>query len=66
MGRIKQQYLKRAADELLEKYPDEFNAEFQNNKVNVGKYCTVEGKTIRNKIAGYITRLLRQKAEADK
>lgn len=57
MGSIKHTYIKRAADSLLEEYGDEFNTDFDNNKVKVGEYCTVEGKTIRNRIAGYITRV---------
>ncbi len=64
MGRIKQTYLKRIADELIETYGGEFGVEFEVNKKKVSEYCTAEGKSIRNKIAGYITRVMKNKAAA--
>lgn len=55
MGRIKQTYLKRVADKLLKYYGEEFNKDFNNNKAKVQEHTNVSSKTIRNKIAGYIT-----------
>ena len=59
MGRIKSLMVKRAAKQLLNE--DVFNGEFENNK----KYLrnTMPSKPIRNKIAGYIARLMKAKAQ---
>ena len=64
MGRIKQDYLKRIANGLMKEYGEEFNTEFENNKVKVQEFSTVTSNVIRNKIAGYITRVMKQKSVA--
>jgi len=56
MGNIRQKYIKRTAKELLEKYPNEFNNDFQYNKSKVQTLTDVSTKIMRNRIAGYITR----------
>ena len=62
MGRIKQTYLKRIANELLEKYKGEFGKDFQKNKEKVQELSTVKSKSIRNKIAGYITKVVKKES----
>jgi len=62
MGRIKQTYLKRVAKNLMASYPDAFTTDFENNKKKVQELTTVRSKSIRNKIAGYLCRFMRQKA----
>jgi len=63
MGRIKQVYLKRIAGELLENYANIFNLEFENNKKRVHELTTVGSKSVRNKIAGFITRVKKQQMQ---
>jgi small subunit ribosomal protein S17e len=64
MGRIKQTYLKRVAEKLLAEYPEVFtSSDFQDNKKKVGQYTDITSKSIRNKIAGYITRVIKQKKD---
>jgi len=60
MGRIKQIFLKRTAEELIKEYKDEFNTDFENNKKKVQELSNIESKKIRNKIAGYITRVMKK------
>jgi len=61
MGRIKQTYLKRVATKLLREYPDQFTTDFQHNKIKVAELTSnLSGKSIRNKIAGCITRMVKQ------
>lgn len=61
MGRIKSIMVKRAAKQLLEG-EHFFSSSFEHNKKILGN--TMPSKPIRNKLAGYIARLLRaQKAE---
>ena len=56
MGNIRQKYIKRTAIELLEKFPNEFNKDFQSNKQKVAQLTDVSTKIMRNRIAGYVTR----------
>ena len=59
MGNIRQTTIKNIAKALLEKYPEQFNPEnFEYNKKKVGELTDVKSKLIRNRIAGYVTRLL--------
>lgn len=66
MGRIKQTFLKRTAKELMEKYNDKFCTDFDINKKKVQELSNIESKSIRNKIAGYITRIKKREEEEKK
>jgi small subunit ribosomal protein S17e len=44
------------ANELLERYPDKFTSDFNENKETVKNFAIVRSKELRNKIAGYITK----------
>ncbi|MFO8050238.1 MAG: 30S ribosomal protein S17e [Thermoplasmatota archaeon] len=56
MGNIRPTFIKRSAIEILKKYPDQFNEDFQNNKEVLNKLAEIHSVTLRNKVAGYITR----------
>ncbi|MCL1978588.1 MAG: 30S ribosomal protein S17e [Methanomassiliicoccaceae archaeon] len=58
MGRIRPTYIKRVAIELLNKYPQAFNRDFENNKEMVNNLTDVYSVKMRNRIAGYITRYM--------
>ncbi|MBO4502303.1 MAG: 30S ribosomal protein S17e [Candidatus Methanomethylophilus sp.] len=58
MGRIRPTYIKRVSIELINKYPQAFNKDFDNNKEMVAQLTDVQTVPMRNKIAGYITRYL--------
>ncbi|MDD1764082.1 MAG: 30S ribosomal protein S17e [Methanobacteriaceae archaeon] len=60
MGNIRTTFVKRTAKELIETYPGKFTTDFDENKKMVEEFSTVSTKHLRNKIAGYITRLVRQ------
>ncbi|MCJ7444019.1 MAG: 30S ribosomal protein S17e [Methanotrichaceae archaeon] len=62
MGCVKPSYIKNFASELLDTYHDSFGSDFDQNKLMVSEYTDIKNKTIRNRIAGYITRKIRQKA----
>lgn len=53
---IKPAYVKKTATTLIEEYPDAFGPEFEHNKELVMELTNVESKSVRNRIAGYITR----------
>ncbi len=59
MGNIRTSFVKRLAKELVESHPGIFTNNFDENKKLVMEYSTVSTKHLRNKIAGYVTRLIR-------
>ncbi len=56
MGSIRQTYIKSTVDALLRQYPNEFGADFNENKAKVEKLANVQTKEVRNRLAGYVTR----------
>mgnify|MGYP003792689419 CR=1 FL=1 len=62
MGCVKPSYIKNFAKKLMSTYEGEFTTDFELNKEKVTAYTNVQNKAIRNRIAGYITRLLEQRA----
>jgi len=57
MGRIKTTLIKRTARQLVEATPENFDKDFDKNKRALGH--TMPSKRLRNKIAGYISRIKR-------
>jgi len=53
---IKPAYVKKTATILMEEYPDAFGPDFEHNKELVMELTNVESKSVRNRIAGYVTR----------
>ncbi len=47
--------VKRMSNELLERYPEKFTIDFNENKETIKSHAQVRSKELRNKIAGYIT-----------
>jgi small subunit ribosomal protein S17e len=56
MGNIRPKFIKRAAIEMLKKYPEHFTDDFDHNKLIVSKVADVYSTKLRNRVAGYITR----------
>ncbi len=57
MGKIKSKLVKRSANEFI-KQGVEFSEDFEKNKKTLGK--TMPSKKIRNRMAGYLSRLKKQ------
>nr|A9A655.1 RecName: Full=Small ribosomal subunit protein eS17; AltName: Full=30S ribosomal protein S17e [Methanococcus maripaludis C6] len=55
MGRIRQTFIKRTGEELIEKFADKFTSDFEENKKAVEEVAMISTKTLRNRIAGYVT-----------
>ena len=66
MGRIKTVLVKRIAKKLIAEHGREFTPEFGRNKELVEKYTNVASTKIRNTIAGYTARLVKQKTILEK
>lgn len=61
MGRIKTLLIKRIAEKLIKIHGQEFSPEFDKNKLAVNKYTNVSSMKLRNSIAGYAARLIKQR-----
>jgi len=59
LGSIRQGYIKNSARILIQDYPDEFTADFETNKRLVEQYTDGTAKAVRNRLAGYLVRLVR-------
>ncbi|RLG33635.1 30S ribosomal protein S17e [Methanosarcinales archaeon] len=55
MGNVRPNYIKTVGENLLRTFKDDFTGDFDENKELVRRYTNVKSKTIRNRIAGYIT-----------
>lgn len=66
MGRIKTLKVKRIAKKLIKEHAEEFTPEFNKNKELVRGYTDVASTKLRNIIAGYTSRLIRQKMLIEK
>lgn len=58
MGNIRTKDIKTASFKLMNAYPERFNTDFENNKQVVQELKITDKKIARNKVAGYITRVM--------
>ena len=62
---MRPEYVKKVARELIGLYPNKFTKNFQSNKEAIGSVAKVQSSKLRNRIAGYITRLKSTYAEEE-
>ena len=60
MGRIRTKTTKRAAKLVIERFYGQLSFDFQDNKRVCDEVATIPSKRMRNKIAGYVTHLMRR------
>ena len=58
MGKVRTELVKRIARELVERFPDKFTTDFENNKKLVDTLTNISSTKLRNRVAGYTTRLI--------
>jgi small subunit ribosomal protein S17e len=63
LGKVRTETVKRVSRELLRKYPDRFAGDFESDKAVVNELVLTSSKRLRNRIAGYVTRLKVVEAE---
>lgn len=63
MGRVKNRSVKRNGVMIYNQNPQAFTESFEENKKLVMKYAEINSKKLRNVIAGYVTRLVKQEKE---
>ena len=55
--------VKKLSTELLNRYPDKFNVDFQQNKKTIDEIAKVSSKELRNQIAGYIASYINKQSK---
>ena len=58
MGNVRPDHIKNLARELVERFPNRFNSDFENNKRMVDILTDVTSTKIRNRVAGYVYHLV--------
>jgi small subunit ribosomal protein S17e len=65
MGRIRTTYVKRIARKMLETHESFFGKDMNKNKKAMNELAEIYSKPIRNKIAGEILHLIKQKEKKE-
>tara|TARA_Y100000310_G_C20141475_1_gene560486 strand:+ start:256 stop:459 length:204 start_codon:yes stop_codon:yes gene_type:complete len=63
MGRITPTHIQRLGRELIQKYPKKFGLDFDKNKRQVDDVAVIQTNKLRNRLAGFITRKVKNKIE---
>lgn len=63
MGRVRPTYIKRLAKDLVEAEPEKFSEDFEENKQELKETKEFNSKKLRNRVAGYIVRVMQNKPE---
>jgi small subunit ribosomal protein S17e len=57
--------VRRISEEMLLKFPGVFGTDYQENKEHLNKVAIIQSKMVRNKVAGYITKMNGRAAEEE-
>ncbi len=49
--------VRRISEEIVQKFPGLFGTDYQANKEQLDKIAVIQSKMVRNKVAGYITKM---------
>ncbi len=58
LGKVRPERVKRVARELVKRFPSQFSTDFEGNKKVLASVAAIYSSKLRNRIAGYITRLV--------
>ena len=58
MGKVRSDAVKKISREMIKRYPDRFTIDFEENKKSLEPLLVIPSIRLRNRIAGYITRLV--------
>jgi small subunit ribosomal protein S17e len=58
LGKVRTEQVKKVARELIRRYPGKFTTDFESNKKIVMSHTQVSSVKLRNRIAGYVSRLV--------
>ena len=65
LGKVRTDTIKRTSRELLKRYPERFEGNWESDKQTVNELVITQSKRMRNRIAGYVTRLKVVEAERE-
>ena len=57
MGKVRTEQVKRIAQELIKRHPNKFSTDFESNKKLIESLTRISSRKLRNRVAGYVTRL---------
>ncbi len=63
LGKVRTETVKRVSRELIRRFPERFTGNFESDKEAVNQLVLTQSKRLRNRIAGYVTRLKVVEAE---
>ncbi len=63
MGKVRTETVKRVSREVLRRFPEHFAGNWESDKQAVSELVATQSKRLRNRIAGYVTRLKVVEAE---
>jgi small subunit ribosomal protein S17e len=63
LGKVRTETVKRVSREVLRRFPERFAGDFESDKQAVNDLVDTQSKRLRNRIAGYVTRLKVVEAE---
>jgi small subunit ribosomal protein S17e len=58
LGKVRTDAVKKISREMIKRYPDRFTTDFEENKKSLEPLLVIPSIRLRNRIAGYITRLV--------
>lgn len=61
MGRVRQTYIKRLAKDLVSADEERFSDDFDENKEKLEEVADFKSKKLRNRVAGYIVRVVKNR-----
>jgi len=64
-GKVRTELVKKIARELVKRFPDKFTTDVETNKKLVEFLTNISSTKLRNRIAGYITRLVPPTQDAE-
>jgi small subunit ribosomal protein S17e len=56
---------RRLSEEIMQRHPDSFGSDFEENKKTLEDLALIPSKQLRNRIAGYITKLHQEEEPGD-
>jgi len=59
MGNIRTKDIKKAAFQLKKNYKDKLDVDFEKNKQKIKELKLIQNKRARNRVVGYLTRVMR-------
>ncbi len=60
IGSIRTADIKKASFELVKRFPEKFRGDFEENKKALNELKIIDHTRMRNKVAGYITRIAKR------